>query len=102
MPIDPPTKNPPPKWAKDLVLSANARNRARGEPQEVFSMADLAAVWKACSGRCKISGMPFGLQIVGDGQAKRPFAPSLDRVDRHKPYRRNNVRSWWSQLRTSQ
>jgi hypothetical protein len=55
-------------------------------------MADLAAAWNACSGRCAVSGMAFGLQIVGDGEAKRPFAPSLDRIDRHKSYRRKNVR----------
>jgi hypothetical protein len=55
-------------------------------------MDDLAAAWEACSGCCAISGLPFGLQVVGDGQAKRPFAPSLDRIDRHKPYRRDNVR----------
>jgi Mrr restriction endonuclease-like protein len=91
VPIDPPDSNRPPKWARTLVSAANARNRVR-ESQEVFSMVDLAAVWEACSGCCAISGLPFGLQVVGDGQAKRPFAPSLDRIDRHKPYRRDNVR----------
>lgn len=55
-------------------------------------MADLDAAWEACGGRCAFSGMPFSLQAYGDGQAKRPFAPSLDRIDRHKPYHRNNVR----------
>jgi hypothetical protein len=55
-------------------------------------MADLCAAWKKCSGCCAMSGLPFGLQVVGDGQAKRPFAPSLDRIDRHKPCQADNVR----------
>jgi len=91
MAIDPPGAERPPKWAQVLVNAANARNRAR-ESQEVYSMDDLSAAWEASRGCCAISGLPFGLQVVGDGQAKRPFAPSLDRIDRHKPYRRDNVR----------
>jgi hypothetical protein len=91
MAIDPPTVTHPPKWAQVLVSAANARNRTRGS-EDVYSMTDLDAAWKACGGCCAISGLPFSLQVVGDGQAKRPFAPSLDRVDRHKPYGRDNVR----------
>src|SRR6202051_4771987 len=99
MPIDPPNKDSPPKWARTLVSAANSRNRARETKEqkeqrsiEQFSMADLAAVWEECRGCCAVSGLAFGLQIFGDGQAKRPFAPSLDRIDRHKPYSRDNVR----------
>jgi hypothetical protein len=91
MPIDPPGTVQSPKWAQVLVSAANARNRVLGS-EEFYSMADLCTAWKKCSGRCAISGLPFGLQIVGDGQAKRPFAPSLDRIDRHKPYQSGNVR----------
>jgi hypothetical protein len=96
MPIDPPNRDSPPKWARTLVSAANSRNRAREAKEqrsiEQFSMADLAAVWEECRGCCAVSGLAFGLQIVGNGQAKRPFAPSLDRIDRHKPYQRDNVR----------
>jgi hypothetical protein len=91
MAIDPPAIERPPKWAQVLVNAANARNRAR-ELQEVYSMEDLTAAWEASGGCCAISGLPFSLQVCGDGQAERPFAPSLDRIDRHKPYRRDNVR----------
>lgn len=55
-------------------------------------MADLIAVWEICNGCCAFSGLPFDFQVIGNGQAKRPFAPSLDRIDRHQPYRRDNVR----------
>jgi hypothetical protein len=55
-------------------------------------MSDLEAAWKNCGGSCAVSGMPFDFRAVGDGQARHPFAPSLDRIDRHKSYRRDNVR----------
>jgi len=57
----------------------------------VYSMADLIHAWQACGGSCAVSGLPFSLEVVGNGQTKRPFAPSLDRIDRHKPYQRDNV-----------
>jgi len=91
VPITPPDGDPSPKWASDLVRAANVRNRARMSP-EVYSMTDLVAAWETCGGCCALSGMPFSLEVYGDGQAKRPFAPSLDRIDRHKPYQKNNVR----------
>lgn len=59
---------------------------------EVYSMTDLVAAWKTCGGCCALSGMPFSLEVYGDGQAKRPFAPSLDRINRHKSYQQSNVR----------
>jgi len=91
MPIVPPDSERPPKWAQVLVNAANTRNRAR-ESAETYSLADLVVAWRVCSGRCAVSGLPFGLQVFGDGQARRPFAPSLDRIDRHLPYRGDNVR----------
>jgi hypothetical protein len=91
MPIDPPNVDRPPRWAQDLVNAAMARNRKMGAA-DLYSHADLVAAWQECEGCCAVSGSPFSLQTVGDGQARRPFAPSLDRIDRHKPYRRSNVR----------
>ena len=93
MPVAPPDHRPTPKWAQALVNAANSRNRARSpENPQPYYLDDLIAAWKSCDGRCDISGLEFDLQVVGDGQARRPFAPSLDRVDRHKPYQRDNVR----------
>lgn len=91
MSIDPPDSDPPPKWARTLVAAANARNRIREAPG-VYTMDDLTAAWVASSGRCAVSGRAFDFQIFGDGQAKRPFAPSLDRIDCNQGYNRRNVR----------
>ena len=92
MEIDPPDNHRFPKWAKDLLRAANTRNRIRGSQQAVYRIDDLVAAWEACGGCCAFSGMPFSLEVVGDGQARRPYAPSLDRIDRHKPYQKDNVR----------
>jgi hypothetical protein len=43
-------------------------------------------------GRCAFSGTRFDLRIIGNGQARRPFAPSLDRVVCSRGYVRGNVR----------
>lgn len=75
----------------DIVRAANSRNRARNS-SHTFTLEDLKVLWVECGGRCSVSQLPFSLVVVGDGQAKRPFAPSLDRKDRHQPYTRNNVR----------
>ena len=91
MSIDPPDKQPTPNWATTLVNAANSRNRARASDVN-FSTKDLAAVWAQCGGHCAVSGMPFSFQVVGDGRARHPFAPSLDRIDRYMPYSRSNVR----------
>jgi hypothetical protein len=94
MPIDPPDTKPAPRWASQLVSAANSRNRARWPHLDhaLFRIEDLMEVWKACGGTCAVSGLPFNLTIVGTGQAKRPFAPSLDRKNRDLPYRQDNVR----------
>src|SRR5690349_5699902 len=89
--IQPPNANPPPKWATDLVRAANQRNGARGS-SDIVTLHDLQVLWVECGGRCSVSRLPFSLTVVGDGQAKRPFAPSLDRKDRHQPYTLNNLR----------
>lgn len=39
-----------------------------------------------------MSGLPFNLRVVGGGKARRPFAPSLDRIDAASGYTRDNVR----------
>ena len=49
-------------------------------------------LYRVQHGCCAITGMTFSLKRVGTGQARRPFAPSLDRVDGEGGYTRDNVR----------
>jgi hypothetical protein len=91
--IDLPTGRPTPKWARTLVAAAKTRNRIRAPNAPTdYSIDDLIWAWNLCGGCCQVSGLPFSLEVVGNGQAKRPFAPSLDRIDRHQPYTKGNVR----------
>ena len=39
-----------------------------------------------------LSGLAFRLTEVGSGAARRPYAPSLDRIDATLPYSRANCR----------
>jgi hypothetical protein len=87
--IDPPQKGP--RWARDAVNAATARNTRRGSPAQ-FSLEDLCHIWDKSAGRCAVSGLEVSFERVGAGQAQRPFAPSLDRIDPTKPYSRENVR----------
>jgi hypothetical protein len=36
--------------------------------------------WERCEGRCAVSGLEFSEVQVGGGKARRPYAPSLDRI----------------------
>jgi hypothetical protein len=87
--IEPPEKGP--RWARDAVNAANSRNKKMGYSEE-FKLEDLIFLWNECKGKCFISGLEFSFLRVGSGQAQRPFAPSLDRIDSAKPYTRGNVR----------
>ena len=48
--------------------------------------------WKEGEGRCMLTNLPFRETQVGAGKARRPYAPSLDRIDSSKPYTRRNCR----------
>lgn len=84
-----------PPWAKLLVGRANSKNKnmlARWGSAPPFQDEDLIAIWKAGKGRCMLSGLPFTDEQVGGGKASHPYRPSLDRIDPHKPYTRENCR----------
>jgi hypothetical protein len=85
---------PLPEWARQQVRCANSRNNARdwNEVPPLFSEECIRQLWRKCRGRCAMTGLPFDDKEVGTGQARRPFAPSLDRVDPDKPYTVENCR----------
>lgn len=85
--VDPPEIGHMPSWARRLIRRANSIT-----PKPGFSEQDMMTVWERCEGRCAVSGLPFNEKIVGTGKAKRPFAPSLDRINRSKGYTVDNVR----------
>lgn len=76
-----------PLWARTLISRANRRTPVPG-----FTEDDMMTVWERCEGRCAVSGLEFSEVIVGTGRARRPYAPSLDRIDRTRGYEPDNVR----------
>ena len=82
---------PLPKWARVQIYSARRKNIVRWNA-EPFEEADLVAIWKDAGGRCMLTGLPFRETVVGTGKARRPYAPSLDRIDAGLPYSRRNCR----------
>jgi hypothetical protein len=86
-PVTPPAIGALPLWARVLIARANRRT-----PHPGFTGDDLMATWERCEGRCAVSGMAFSEAVVGTGRAQRPYAPSLDRIDRSRGYEPDNVR----------
>jgi hypothetical protein len=82
---------PLPQWARVQVSNARRKNALRWSA-EPFDEDDLRALWKDAGGRCMLSGLPFRETAVGTGKARRPYAPSLDRIDAMLPYSRRNCR----------
>jgi hypothetical protein len=85
----------PPAMRRVLVsVVGGARQRAQsaGRPFDADLMSLAMALFQAQGGRCALSGLPFDLRSVGRGKARRPFAPSLDRIDSTGGYTSDNVR----------
>lgn len=92
----PPIEGKPlPIWARRWVSTANSRNSgnaARWGAAPLFRDEDMIAMWEDGKGRCMMTGLPFTDEQVGSKAAAHPYRPSLDRIDPHKPYTRENCR----------
>ena len=73
--------------ARSLYHHAARRAKQKGEPFLLTHARVLAALLK---GTCERTGAKFALSAAGDRNAHR-FAPSLDKIDRKKPYSDSNV-----------
>jgi hypothetical protein len=82
-------------WFWTQVVTQSARNRQRDAKERGIETTDLKP-WaierfKELDGRCAISGIPFSTEKRGDGQAPRPWMPSIHRVSREAGYVEGNV-----------
>ena len=66
----------------------NARHREIAFELTKEQFREMVIRSRAC---CEVTGIPFELDIR-PGSARRPFSPSLDRIDAHKPYVFENCR----------
>jgi hypothetical protein len=82
---------PLPAWARRLVSAASWKNEKRWQAP-AFQRDDIRALWEKCGGRCMLTGLAFKETQFGTGKARKPYAPSLDRIDAAQPYTRDNCR----------
>lgn len=82
---------PLPRWAHEMVVRATWKNAKRWRAAP-FTKDHLRALWGTCGGRCMLTGLPFKETQFGTGRARKPHAPSLDRINPEEPYTLENCR----------
>ena len=90
--IEPPLDGVVPSWARSMIGKANNQNAKRFPGTEPFTTEDLMDLWRQCDGKCAMSGLAYSGERIGSGKARRPYFPSLDRIDPEQPYTRRNCR----------
>jgi hypothetical protein len=72
-------------------LITTARQNAKGRRQIPFSLTseDAETLLEQARWRCSVTGATFSLEKIN---GKRPFAPSIDRIDSEKGYTLSNCR----------
>lgn len=78
-----------PAWCRPMFL--NAERRALGRRTFTMTPEDLRKAWRRSEGRCEVSGIEFDLDAAIE-RVKKPFAPSLDRIDSARGYEPGNIR----------
>lgn len=75
----------------DGVFHRSKKNAFHREIQFELTRAEFDAVVRRSDGRCEVTGIPFTLANETKSK-RRPFAPSLDRIDSERGYSPGNVR----------
>lgn len=64
----------------------------RRKPDYSLSACDERELVVRAQGHCELTGIPFCFDRKIDGWSRRPYAPSLDRIDSAEGYKPSNVR----------
>lgn len=72
------------------IYSARRRAKDRGLECDLDD-GHAKELWRRCKGRCELTSIPFDLEKI-EGCFRRPFAPSIDRVNAAGGYTASNVR----------
>lgn len=79
-----------PSWARILRRRAKARSR---QSRMFFNLTveDMGLLVKRARGQCEVTGIPFSDQPTPNS-GRRPFIPSLDRIEPARGYTLANCR----------
>lgn len=80
----------PTLWATQTIYDARKRARLRGIAFDL-NAAMVLKMLEQQEYRCAVSGISFSDEEVNDAH-KRPYMPSIDRIECAKGYTRDNVR----------
>ena len=89
----------PPGW-EDVDLGAaraagaaiqTAYQRALCQGLNSYEIGPLHEIIERSKGRCELTGIKFSSRVIGMPQ-KRPFIPSVDRIEPREPYTFRNCR----------
>jgi hypothetical protein len=76
--------------AKQLINSTrNNKSKKRDNLEKTLTSADILPILEA--GHCQLTGLPFDFMPTKKTH-KNPYAPSIDRIDSHQGYTKENYR----------
>lgn len=78
------------KWIQYIFWNSRKNAKSRNI-QFDLTMDDVRDMVKRSGGRCSVSGIFFDFTRI-DGCRRRPWVPSIDRIDSKKPYVKENIR----------
>lgn len=79
------------RW-RTTLYHASKRNAKVRNFEWSLTRADFDTLVDASNMRCSVTGIPFDLSPVGEDSLRRPFYPSLDRIDSKLGYTIGNCR----------
>lgn len=76
-----------------LRLYYSAKSRAKRKNYEfALDQQDVFDMWDRQAGKCSLTGLPMFEHHVGRQLKRRPWMPSIDRIDSYRGYTKDNVR----------
>lgn len=75
---------------KSAMRAAKKRAAAKGVAFTITN-EDSEALWRRCGSCCEVTKIPFNVSAETAGE-RRPYAPSIDRIDCRQGYTPENVR----------